>query len=493
MKKKISICFLAMAITLGTYIMAYGLSSYKTQFNARYGTTGTAIDQCILCHATNNGPQVPSTEIPPNPYGVALESNGLNFAAAEPLDSDGDGFNNITEINARTFPGNSASKPATSDTTPPSVTAFTIPAASSSLTVSITTFMATDNVGVTGYMVTESATAPLATAAGWGATAPTSYTASAVGARTLYAWAKDAAGNVSTSRSASVTITLPADTTPPTVTSFTIPATSSSLTVSISSFAATDNVGVTGHMVTESATAPLATAAGWSATPPTSYTFATAGAKTLYAWAKDAAGNVSLSRSASVTISVPPTPTWASIPGFTPSAPAVAWNPTAQKVHILVRGMDDSIWAATFNSNGTFNNDWTSIPGATPSSPALAWNPIANELQLVVRGEGDTIWAATFNSNGTFNNDWTSIPGATPSSPALAWDDSLSELCLIVRGKSNDSIWFATFNSSGVFNNDWVNLPGATPSSPGMTYLPSQGAVNIVVRGSDGSLWGLLY
>jgi hypothetical protein len=54
----------------------------------------------------------------------------------------------------------------------------------------------------------------------------------------------------------------------------------------------------------ESAATPSATAGGWLASAPTSYTFATAGAKTLYAWAKDAAGNVSASRSASVTITL---------------------------------------------------------------------------------------------------------------------------------------------------------------------------------------------
>ncbi len=106
---------------------------------------------------------------------------------------------------------------------------------------------------------------------------------------------------MSNSLSASVTITLP-DITAPTVTAFTIPATATSLTVSITSFTATDDVGVTGYLVTESSTKPASGAAGWTATAPTGYTFATAGAKTLYAWAKDAAGNVSNSLSASVMI-----------------------------------------------------------------------------------------------------------------------------------------------------------------------------------------------
>ena len=50
---------------------------------------------------------------------------------------------------------------------------------------------------------------------------------------------------------------------------------------------------------------PGPAAAGWSAGPPASYTVASTGSKALYAWAKDAAGNVSTSRSASVTITLP--------------------------------------------------------------------------------------------------------------------------------------------------------------------------------------------
>ena len=99
------------------------------------------------------------------------------------------------------------------------------------------------------------------------------------------------------------TIPVTNDTTKPTVTAFTIPSTSSSLTVT-TSVVASDNFGVTGYLITESATAPSATVSGWTLSAPTSYTFATAGSKTLYAWAKDLAGNVSLSRSASVTITL---------------------------------------------------------------------------------------------------------------------------------------------------------------------------------------------
>jgi hypothetical protein len=236
------------------------------------------------------------------------------------LDSDGDGFSNGAEVTARTYPGDPLSFPVASDTTAPSVTGFTVPASSSSLTVSGISITATDAVGVTGYIITESSIAPAASAAGWVSVVSTtsfstttaSYTAASAGAKTLYVYTKDAAGNVSTSRSAPVTITLP-DTIAPTVTSFVIPATSNSLTVPITAFSATDNVGVTGFILTESATKPTASAAGWTVTPPTSYTFATAGTKTLYAWAKDAASNVSNSQNTTVTITLAETPLGMSI------------------------------------------------------------------------------------------------------------------------------------------------------------------------------------
>jgi len=94
------------------------------------------------------------------------------------------------------------------------------------------------------------------------------------------------------------------DTTAPDIAVFALPSISDSLTVPITSLSASDNIGVTGYLLTETSTKPSATAAGWTSSKPASYTFASAGTKTLYAWAKDAAGNVSNSRSASVTITI---------------------------------------------------------------------------------------------------------------------------------------------------------------------------------------------
>lgn len=116
MKVKVFGGLLAIALLLGGYTVIFATNGIKNNFNTFYAakgivTAGSAIDQCILCHATNNGPDIPSIENPPNPYGVELESNGLNFGAAESLDSDVDGFTNLMEITQRTFPGNTSSHP----------------------------------------------------------------------------------------------------------------------------------------------------------------------------------------------------------------------------------------------------------------------------------------------------------------------------------------------------------------------------------------------
>jgi hypothetical protein len=190
------------------------------------------------------------------------------------------------------------------DTTAPTVSTFTLPATSSSLTVPVSTLTATDNVAVTGYLVTTSATQPAASAAGWNAAKPASVTAPAEGSVTFYAWAKDAAGNVSASRSATVTVTVAvADTTNPTLTLSMLAdgATTSNPTLNVSGNAS-DNVAL--QSVTVNGSSVPVDAAG---------NFSTAvelaeGPNTITVIATDAAGNSrTLSRTVTYTASAPAT------------------------------------------------------------------------------------------------------------------------------------------------------------------------------------------
>lgn len=91
------------------------------------------------------------------------------------------------------------------------------------------------------------------------------------------------------------------DTTAPTV-SFSIPTTGSSLTVPLT-FSATDSVGVAGYKLTTTNTPP---SSGWEVSAPTEYVFSSYGAKTLYAWAIDTAGNVSAGNSDSIVLTETP-------------------------------------------------------------------------------------------------------------------------------------------------------------------------------------------
>ena len=91
------------------------------------------------------------------------------------------------------------------------------------------------------------------------------------------------------------------DAAPPTVRSLTLPSYSAGLTVPVTSFSATDNVKITGYLLTENPAPPIVQAPSWSSSRPESYTCTSPGTKTIYAWVKDAAGNISLPARASIT------------------------------------------------------------------------------------------------------------------------------------------------------------------------------------------------
>ncbi len=120
---------LFIAVVLTTIQAATAFSSYETDFHTRYGTSGTRLDTCGLCHVN------PSGGGSRNSYGQAFENQpGFDsnrtqaFSNIEPLDSDGDGYSNIAEILARTFPGDQNDHPTpapvltTITVTPPTAT-----------------------------------------------------------------------------------------------------------------------------------------------------------------------------------------------------------------------------------------------------------------------------------------------------------------------------------------------------------------------------------
>lgn len=89
-------------------------------FKAQYPKT--KLNDCIICHISDDADD--DGNMQRNSYGSDLEKtikvkgNLPDFKAVEALDSDGDGFSNIDEINAGTLLGDKSSFPVTGLVTP---------------------------------------------------------------------------------------------------------------------------------------------------------------------------------------------------------------------------------------------------------------------------------------------------------------------------------------------------------------------------------------
>ena len=207
---------------------------------------------------------------------------------------------------------------ACTDTVAPIVSSFTVTSSPTSFTLAVTNF-GVNEVAVK-YLITESSTRPTINNEGWSSVPPTTYTVDSAGTQTLYAWAQDIAGNISEARIVNVTVTIST----PVVTAFVLPTTSATKTVPITTF--TLNATGISYLITESSTPPLANAAGWLTNAPTTYTVSIDGLKTLYAWTKNIAGDISVSKSAQVTVNTF-VPTLTATPGN--SQVSLTWSALA--------------------------------------------------------------------------------------------------------------------------------------------------------------------
>lgn len=80
-------------------------TEYLDQFHTAYpDAVGSRIDNCSLCHTASSYER--------NLYGTAWQTAGRSFTAINGADSDSDGFTNLAEITALTYPGNDADYPA---------------------------------------------------------------------------------------------------------------------------------------------------------------------------------------------------------------------------------------------------------------------------------------------------------------------------------------------------------------------------------------------
>ena len=213
-----------LAVLSGFTGNVHASSGYLSTFNSTYGTSGTALDTCSLCHVT-----VPS---PRNAFGSDFANNGHSFSTIANLDSDGDGATNIVEITARTFPGDPGSKPAASDTTPPQVgstspvNGATSVATGSSVTATFSEAVSSGSVTTTTFTLKNGGASIAGTVSASGSTATFHPTAALLNGTTytgtVTTGVKDLAGNaLASDYSWTFTTAAAADTTPPAVSSVT--------------------------------------------------------------------------------------------------------------------------------------------------------------------------------------------------------------------------------------------------------------------------------
>jgi len=108
MNRNVNYLALVLLLIITAPGMALAKSGYLTSFKSTYpAAAASRIDNCQLCHTTNSGGSR-------NGYGTAYAGANHQFAPIESSDSDSDGYSNIEEINALSYPGNATDHPSAS-------------------------------------------------------------------------------------------------------------------------------------------------------------------------------------------------------------------------------------------------------------------------------------------------------------------------------------------------------------------------------------------
>ncbi|MDI7249797.1 MAG: S-layer homology domain-containing protein, partial [Bacillota bacterium] len=104
MRKAIALLTVLALLALLGAATVYAKASYVNSMVSTYpNIKGSKLAGCVTCH---------TSDLKLNPYGADLAAAGMDYRKVEGKDSDRDGFSNLAEIKALTFPGDPTSKPA---------------------------------------------------------------------------------------------------------------------------------------------------------------------------------------------------------------------------------------------------------------------------------------------------------------------------------------------------------------------------------------------
>lgn len=383
------------------------------------------------------------------------------------------------------------------DTVTPNIVSFTAPSNSSSLTATPISVNATDNAGVTAYCISENSAA---TGCVWYGSPPANFTFTSDGVKTLYAFVRDAHENVSVPQSRNITI----DTTPPTISSFTVPGVWNSYQVPVNTLVGSDNLGtIAGYCISETNSAASCT---WSTVKPVSFTLTTDPVpsltpKNLYAFVKDPTGNISLPATVSTVIdTVKPVVNSFTIPPTSASATiaVIAFRATdnlllAGYCITEVNNSANCLWNINPNQDYTFHTSgtkllhaWVKDTAGNISSPVTAVINITSAtypLTLTLAGSGGGSINGDMNCVTGFacsvvqfviGSTITLIPTPDINSVFEGWSGSCSGSGNCTLTMLSPNVATATFNLASFILNQ----------SSGLSYIALQDAYNNALNGN---------
>ncbi len=241
--------------------------------------------------------------------------------------------------------------------------------------------------------------------------------------------------------------------TKPVVTSFIVPIKSVSYSIPITRFTAKDDKRVTGYLVTNNPTIPLISASGWSSTPQKNVIATYPGIYDLYAWAKDADGNISNPVRDTVAITAP------SCSG-SPTQSCTILNGTGIKTRTCISGTWSTYSACTVKScNSGYQISGNECVTIDPPKPPLSCNISDPDSTAVVSGAG---WKLP--SQWTYRLNTSSVPssiGAT-NLPTIAsrsygvWTKAIGNLVTASKGQ-NTTVNYANFDGQSIIT--WGTAP----------------------------------
>jgi hypothetical protein len=145
---------------------------------------------------------------------------------------------------------------------------------------------------------------------------------------------------------------------------------------------------------------------------------------------------------------------------------AITSSALAQTNLSVIRHHDNTLWKMTCDGTAPCS-DWTQINGRFAVQPTLSWDPSIGKYILIGIGNNATsLYKATFNSDGSWNNDWVLLTGASPSPVASA------------AGDFYGLVWMGAWDAGTAYRfGDAVNYGGSSFISIGTgntNHLPTE-------------------